>query len=241
MTELRDRYFNTLGLQTYGASAKARLEAALARAYPQRSFEIEHYWKRATYFWGFQVAIFAAFGLLWRATNADQWTPITVAIAALGFLTGAANSASARGSKFWQENWECHIDMLEDAIEGRLYKTVWLQNRTVQFSVSRVNVGLSDCIVGFWILISVYVAWQYLGKPPLEWSVFASREDYVLFVAALTCLGLFRLLRKTDLRGTITDNTGNHGEPWQPLRRWRFCTAAETKTFVRRYAPDEYP
>lgn len=154
VTELRDRYFHTLGCDPHGASAKPRLEAALARAYQQRSFEIEHYWKRATYFWGFQIAIFAAFGLLWRASSTDQWTPVTVAIAALGFLTAVANSISARGSKFWQQNWEHHIDMLEDAIEGRLHKMVWLHDGKVSFSVSRVNFALSDCIVGFWLLAS---------------------------------------------------------------------------------------
>ncbi len=44
--------------------------------------------------------------------------------------------------------------MLEDAIEGRLHKMVWLHDGKVSFSVSRVNFALSDCIVGFWLLAS---------------------------------------------------------------------------------------
>jgi hypothetical protein len=98
--ELRDRYFRTLGFDPLQESEKHRLDAALARAYQQRSFEIEHYWKRATYFWGFQIAIFAAFGLLWRVSSVAEWGALTVALAGLGLLTAVANSITARGSKF---------------------------------------------------------------------------------------------------------------------------------------------
>jgi hypothetical protein len=158
MSELRRQYFATLGLspkqQVGDASVpcesprEQQMKAALARAHLLRSFEIEHYWKRATYFWAFQVAIFAAFGLLWRQPAANDWSPITVALAGLGVLTAVANTLSARGSRFWQENWEHHIDMLEDTIEGRLYKTVWLDKGTVSFSVSRINLYLSSLLSG---------------------------------------------------------------------------------------------
>jgi hypothetical protein len=121
VSELRDRYFRTLGLDPTKSETKRQIRKALDRAYQQRTFEIEHYWKRATYFWGFQLAIFAAFGLLWREQSKDQWTLVTIALSVLGILTAVANSLSG-GSKFWQENWERHIDMLEDEIEGRLYK-----------------------------------------------------------------------------------------------------------------------
>jgi hypothetical protein len=136
-SKLRIRYLSTLGLDGSGATGKPRLEAALTRAYALRNFEIEHYWKRATYFWAFQVAIFAAFGLLWKATEITT-SPITVALAGLGILTALANAFSARGSRVWQDNWENHIDMLEDEIEGRLYKTVWMPEYR-SYSVSRVN------------------------------------------------------------------------------------------------------
>jgi len=175
------------------------------------------------------------------ASSPDQWTPVTVAIAALGFLTAVANSISARGSKFWQQNWEHHIDMLEDAIEGRLHKMVWLHDGKVSFSVSRVNFALSDCIVGFWLLVAVYVAWKYLGAPPLGWPAYDPRKAYVSFVAVLVGLGLWRIWRSTDLRGTLPDAEGHHGHPWRPSWSWRFRTVAEPRTFIRRYAPDEGP
>jgi hypothetical protein len=159
----RAKYFNTLGFSEHNESKRKK---ALDRAYYLRTFEIEHYWKRATYFWGLQIAIFAAFGLLWKEITASDatctvhlWSPVAVALSGLGFLTAVANFLSAKGSKFWQENWERHIDMLEDEIEGRLYKTVRLPKEkaskgATSFSVSRVNLLLSGYFVSFWIFVS---------------------------------------------------------------------------------------
>ena len=242
MTELRKRYFNTLGLDLGGTSARPRLEAALARAYQQRSFEIEHYWKRATYFWGFQIAIFAAFGLLWRASSTGDWNPVTVALAALGFLTAVANHISARGSKFWQENWEHHIDMLEDAIEGRLYKTVWLRDGGVSFSVSGVNRALSACFIVFWLLVAIYVAWKFLGSPLLSrpaCDIF--RGAYLLFVVLMVVVGLLGLLcQRTSFPATIPKADGSRGDStWLPPCWWCLSRRVNHLEFVRRDAPDE--
>jgi len=69
MSTLRDQYFKTLG---FVPTDRPQCRKALTRAYQLRTFEIEHYWKRATYFWGFQIAIFAAlvsFGGLTKRTS----------------------------------------------------------------------------------------------------------------------------------------------------------------------------
>jgi len=124
VSELRNRYFRTLGLGLGAETAKLR-QTALTRACERRDFEIEHYWKRATYFWAFQVAIFAAFGFLWGKSDSER-VRSPFYLLGLGILTAFTNTLSAFGSRFWQENWEKHIDMLEDEFEGRLYKTVWL-------------------------------------------------------------------------------------------------------------------
>jgi hypothetical protein len=181
MSELRQRYFRTLGLGANGTSSKLRLEAALARAYQLRNFEIEHYWKRATYFWGFQFAVFASFGLLWKVDSHDgEWRPIAVALAGLGILTGVANALSARGSRFWQENWEHHIDLLEDEIEGRLYKTVWLKDSKLGYSVSRINQCLSWYIVVFWAIIAFYDHGDMLVGRHTVGSLLFRSDQYML-------------------------------------------------------------
>jgi len=90
--ERKARYLHTLNIEE---SDTDKLQRALNRAYELRTFEIEHYWKRATYFWGFQVAIFAAFGLLWRelvgSGSGSDWTPVAVLLCGLGILTAFAN------------------------------------------------------------------------------------------------------------------------------------------------------
>lgn len=243
MSELRIRYFATLGLN----AEKPRLEAALDRAYQLRSFEIEHYWKRGTYFWGFQVAIFAAFGLLWKdgATESSHWHPVTVGLAALGFITALANRLSALGSRFWQRNWEKHIDMLEDEITGRLYKTVWLDNGAIGFSVSRINEGLSCAFIGFWALVFIYAAWTAIGAPFLGLLTSASLYVPFIFISTLL-LSVWLYLQKTELKGTIPKINGDHDAALQKpstidyYLRGRILKS-NVLALVRRYAPDEGP
>ena len=228
MNKRREQYLATLFPKSqaeadvipHESPSEGHVRAALSRAYELRTFEIEHYWKRATYFWGFQIAIFAAFGLLWKQPAANDWSPITVALAGLGILTGVANALSARGSRFWQENWEHHIDMLEDTIEGRLYKTVWLDNGTISFSVSRINLYLSYYFVAFWIVAGSYVAWRFVGSPGAEFfrsrcllGLPLLRACYVVVTIIAIALGARSLwFQRTKLEGTLPQANGCHGD-----------------------------
>jgi hypothetical protein len=200
-SEARVEYFGLLGLDPASeADAKLR-EGALRRAYELRTFEIEHYWKRATYFWAFQVAIFAAFGLL-KPDNSLHWDPLPVAVAALGVLTATANMLSAKGSKFWQANWEAHIDMLEDEFEGRLHKTIKLTGGKASYSVSRLNLVLTHCFVVFWILMFVYAIFSII-PPLLPWQPIPRETASVIWVGgAIMAVGFGACLlfaQKTSL------------------------------------------
>ncbi len=244
MSALRERYFKTLGLSADDPVTESKLGKALDRAYELRTFEIEHYWKRATYFWGFQIAIFAAFGLLWRESNLstmDPWTPITVALSGLGVLTAVANYLSARGSKFWQQNWESHIDMLEDEIEGRLHKTVWLSDRGTSFSVSRINEWLSFFFILFWIGVTLYVAIKFVGFGPPDFLRDIRALWLFLVIVAAIAVGAMLLVRqKTRLLGTRPKEDGCHGEQFEQCSCW-YRRAPKSPAFIRRYVPDELP
>jgi Protein of unknown function (DUF2934) len=244
--EFEYRYFHALRID---ASTKPQmLKSALARANKNRDFEIEHYWKRATYFWAFQVAIFAAFGFLWRASESSlsEWGPIIVGLAGLGILTAIASALSARGSRFWQNNWEKHIEVLEDFTEGRLYKTVWLTQGKVSFSVSRINQYLSYYFSVFWIGVAIYVAWKILEQRCISLAGVACVVLTGMFVLA----GIVLLFgQTTDLRGTVLKGDGSYANVERDGFRFRGRRLqwfkgirgvdAESHTFIRRKGPDE--
>lgn len=224
------------------------LESALARANQLRDFEIEHYWKRATYFWAFQVAIFAALGFLLRGSESalNEWGPIIVGLVGLGILTAIASALSARGSRFWQNNWEKHIDVLEDFIEGRLYKTVWLTQGKVSFSVSRINQYLSYYFSVFWIGVAIYGACKILEQPCIALAVWI----YVALTGILVLAGIVLLFgQTTDLSGTVLKADGSYAEVKRDgfRFRWRWPkwfkgvreVDADSVTFIRRKGPDE--
>jgi hypothetical protein len=227
----REWYFEQLDFDP--SKEKEKLQSALNRAYEQRTFEIEHYWKRATYFWGFQIAIFATFGLVWKEQNDLGGRGMLIALTIIGLLTAVANLLSSQGSKFWQQNWENHIDMLEDRLEGRLYKTVWLDGERVSFSVSRINSMLNICFVAFWVFALAYISWRFLiahslVEPPERFYI-----GWILAPLALSLLGVALLYcQKTSFRGVRTTVRGTEERVWEES-----CDPKEV-SFVRRFPPN---
>ncbi|HML32315.1 hypothetical protein [Sporomusa sphaeroides] len=137
-----------------------KLNEALKYAHDIRKFEIDLYWKRATYFWTFIGATFAGYFALLAGNNKPD-SDMLFLLNCLGFAFSLSWFFVNRGSKVWQENWEKHVDMLEDAIVGPLYKTTikntvskWNIVRQRGFSASKINELLSLYICLIWILLS---------------------------------------------------------------------------------------
>jgi hypothetical protein len=238
-------YHDTLDIAGSMPDQRVKRKRALQRAYQQRTFEIEHYWKRAGYFWGFQLAIFAAFGLIWKDVGGpQQWGPLALALSSLGILTALANWLSALGSKFWQENWEKHIDMLENEFEGRLYKTVWLSDGKRQYSVSKVNLALSGYFIVFWVIVFIYVACRFLDLhvlTHLSWLVSWLGTPQMLYVVLFACLSglgsIWLFSRTTTLNGTIptTDGPLKPAVPLCSLVAWLRSMRARLPTLAKRW------
>lgn len=224
MTKNRQAYFEALGLPAPATRARTRSKiktetsatagnldrearfAALNRSHEIRKFEIELYWKRATYFWLLQAAVFTALGLIWKAGGIGIPYIIPVALASLGLLTSVAGWLSAQGSKFWQENWERHIDMLEDEFEGKLHKTAWVGRMGIRWSVSNINDRLILFFVAFWMLVllavcvSVIPVWSF--RLATTWANADFTQPAVIFLVMATAGGVILLLKqKTNLRG----------------------------------------
>ncbi len=101
-----------------------RAEKALEHALDIRKFEIGLYWHRAAYFWALIAAAFAGYFAILSSEHLDEKKYLAFIVACIGLLFTWAWFLVNRGSKYWQENWENHVDMLEDIITGPLYKTV---------------------------------------------------------------------------------------------------------------------
>lgn len=84
-----------------------------------------------------------------------------IIISAFGILASACSYYLNRGGKFWQENWEMHVNYLSSFINGNLFKIVPKKNED-HFSVSRINLFFSGAICILWLFIFVYYLTNFM-------------------------------------------------------------------------------
>lgn len=177
------------------------LEKALDRAWETRSFEIELYWKRALYFWGFISAIFVAY----VAVLDLKLDMLALLLSLAGVLFSFSFYLANRGSKFWQENWEAHIDILESEMEGNLYKVVMKQNKkkhilsAMPYSVSNINSFLSLFLTVFWIFLflentKIYNQLAFLIIDLIDKACFY--KSVIMIILPILLLGSLYFLQK---------------------------------------------
>jgi hypothetical protein len=170
-------------------------KAAYEKAWDSKNFEIENYWKRATYFWTFLVPAFAGYFALINSDNYKKVDPLhhieTFLIICVGLVISVAWALVNQGSKSWQRNWEAHVDLLEDSITGPLYKIVF---PIKTYSVSKINELVSWFFVITWIMLSYkYMLDQNLGL------IFIAKGEFSLIVSAC-CIAVLLILMSM-LRG----------------------------------------
>lgn len=172
---------------------------ALKQALDIRKFEIDLYWRRATYFWAFIAAAFAAYFALQKGADSANLYVVTC----LGLLFSLAWYFVNRGSGAWQRNWEAHVDLLEDEIMGPLYKTL-INRRTYRFidllepfsfSPSRINNLLSLLVTATWCVLLLRtlsrIGWQAIHSGTVV-------SMTILTVVAVGALGWRGASRRTD-------------------------------------------
>jgi len=142
-------------------------EKRLEIAIDIRNFEIELFWKRSLFFWGFIGAAFVAFAALYNKGAPE----LSLLVACFGLVCSAAWTLVNRGSKYWYENWEQKVEREEVGILGEEFFARkepmkkdagwWLQGR--RFSVTRLAIALSDFTVLIWFSLMI---WMSLRPPP---------------------------------------------------------------------------
>ena len=132
---------------------KSKQEKAYERAADIRKFEIDKYWSRTGYFWAFIVSIYGAYfavlTTMYKIESNGQSPSFShgeiplLILAALGLFFSFSWYLANKASRHWQENWEEHMNLLEDEITGPLYKT-FLADKS--YSVSGINILASKVI-----------------------------------------------------------------------------------------------
>ncbi|MCD8739374.1 hypothetical protein LT679_02060 [Mucilaginibacter roseus] len=182
---------------------RKKLELALERAWHNRDFEIEKYWSRATYFWAFIAATFAGYIAVMASDKIEQQfqTELAFIIICMGIVFSVSWLMVNIGSKKWQENWEKHIDMLEDAVTGPIYKTVWNKRA---FSVSKINIYVSGFVIGIWLLLSIV---QGLGLPYTYPNGVKLELDFVMVISGAGTIIFIYFLYDASNRPPQVTNT----------------------------------
>jgi hypothetical protein len=166
--ELSD-YYKRFGIDydkvgdTYKIVDITLLEKAYAKAWENRDFEIDKFWTRAAYFWGFIVLIFGGYitMLTGEHTSKALHMHLDLYLLLLGFLFSISWYLVILGSKSWQQNWEMHIDHLENFVSGPIYKTIFYSGDRF-YSVSKLNEVMAIAVIIVWSgLLGQYLSEHY--------------------------------------------------------------------------------
>jgi hypothetical protein len=214
-----DEYKRAFGLQGPPNSDPGK---ALDLAFDIRKFEIDLYWKRATYFWAFIAVAIAGYVTALGARDIscrERWDALLTS-SCVGLVCAVAWYFVNRASKFWQENWERHVDLLEDAVIGPLYKTVmtdykmsfWRLFGSYAFSVSNLNQIISLFVSLLFFLLTAATLWRFT-------RALGSLDPFAYAICVLT----FLTLAAFGWKGRTNFTT----EPISVLARTRTATVVE--------------
>ena len=199
---MKNDYLNEF---TEPESSSKKLIEAFHQASDIRKFEIELYWKRAGYFWALIAVAFAGYFGIISATKIDNKYFLSFLVASVGIIFTFAWHLVNRGSKYWQENWENHLALLEDGVTGPLYKTL-LQRPKLEsvfekmiygpksISVSKINQWVSVYVFSVWVFLFAYSAYMALTKYRIGgvgWLLVVA-HIIVALIVLMDCIFMYR-------------------------------------------------
>lgn len=184
--------------QENGTSTK-RLDLAV----DARRLEIELFWRRSLFFWGFIAAAFIAL-----AATKGNHPRLALVVSCFGLVCSVCWSLANRGSKYWHEAWETKVHREEGAIGGRLFSRIeavqdrgpWLSAQ--RYSVSKLAILLSDYTCLAWLSITIF-----LFATVIDWAglLTAWRDLATLLFVLITAAFIFLAIRFG--RSTLADET----------------------------------
>ena len=123
-------------------------------------FELDLYWKRATYFWGFLAICFTAYFLVSDDARFKNKPELLLLVASVGLVCSFGWYLVGRGSRYWQNNWLFHIEALEMLLSTPVYQlkrkaqhSPYNMIGAYPFSVSKVHQTVCLFITLVWLLL----------------------------------------------------------------------------------------
>lgn len=158
-----------------------------------RKFEIERFWQRSLFFWGFIGAAFVAYSQV-----AERPGNLSFFISCFGIVCSVAWTLQNRGSKYWQEAWEAKVESVERAVLGT---DLFANREPIQrkgpwgaqtFSVSKLAIALSDFTVVVWIALAIK------AFPPKSQSTQTFWESCAATIVTTLYVGLLFTCRQSE-------------------------------------------
>jgi len=178
-----------------------RFDAALQT----RQFEIDMFWKRSLFFWGFIGAAFVGVGALKYEQPA-----LSLLVSSFGLVCSLAWTLVNRGSKHWQEQWESKIENVEGEVTGLLFQKIepkqdkgWFGGR--EYSVSKLASLVSDYVFVIWLMILIRQSCLSLGMTNFD-KYRRPAAGFIILLTAIFSSIAFRQGKSTPRLGR------NHGK-----------------------------
>lgn len=187
------------------------LKESLDHALDIRKFEIDLYWKRATYFWTLIASAFAAHFVILNSEHMADKNFVAFIVACVGFFFTFAWLQVNRGSKQWQENWENHVDMLEDKVIGPLYKTVltrpaaggdWFEKYVT--GPAKISVSKTNQIVNLFAM-AIWIIFMWNTSNPIACDLPISLKHIAVIIVTICSCALIVIKGKTHDTGYTHD------------------------------------
>jgi hypothetical protein len=167
------------------------LEKLLDIAVETRRFEIERFWQRSLFFWGFIAAAFVGYAAIAKEA---MWAA-TILMGCFGLVASVAWTLQNRGAKYWQEAWEQKVERIELKLWGTklfrhtepLHAAGWFG--ASRYSVSRLAIMLSDFTVIIWVAL-IFRLVRWIPDPCHgDWWVASAIVGTVAFCGAMMTVG----------------------------------------------------
>ncbi len=172
-------------------------DRAIVTALDTRKFEISLYWQQTAYLWVMIAAAFAGY----FAVDADKKPLAALCLACVGFVLSVAWYRLNQGSKFWQENWEQHVALLECEHFGPLFGAVIHRDSkplfgvispSVPISVTKVNLLVRVYVAFVWLALIAFQVWPLRLEAPVDW--------FAVVIVSGSAIASYGLWRKVDTK-----------------------------------------